>query len=555
MQVKLLEQRHPGHDLEDLKQLRALAEGGKAWRSLVNVWIPANVNEPTAMYADRCNRAVYHNYSGSILSIIQAYLFSDSVRITGFDGDYYTALFENCDRTGTDWSAWWAQRFHDAIIGRRAYAWVNLPSRDGVSVDNRASEEKAGLLDAYLVGIGPEEVLDWGEDSTGALSWIHFRQIVESREDIEQPRKTVWRWVRIDATTIRRWEWTATEAKPAPTDEDQANESPAVLHNIGKLPVVRIELTKELWAMELLRDPALAHLRSRNDLAWKLHKTAHAMPIIKRKWGGDAVKVGTGYSIELEPGDEFDWSEPPGNSTAIMRDDCKDLKEEIFRVVHQMALSVTNDSSRQAASGASKDADWQASDVVLAAYASLVLAAMTRVCILVGLARGDVLTPVVAGLDSWREEDLMTWLTATGLALEGKQASPTFKRLIAVRQAQRLLPDASEADLDAITKEIEASAQEEQVSMGDGGAITGVVGTNALDALKEVSAKTLAPGAAEIFLVAMCGWDPAQAKKAVAEADKHEPPAPDPIIVPGGPAAFGRKPKIPGAKKPPFPVK
>ena len=228
------------------------------------------------------------------------------------------------------------------------------------------------------------------------------------------------------------------------------------------MPVARLRLPKGLWALRLLHDPAVAHVRARNDLSWALHKSAHALMFLKRKFDGETPKVGNGYYLELEQDDEVCFVEPPGGSYATLRDDTKDLKEELYRVIGQMAIAADSDATRSRMSGESKARDWQATDVLMAAYADLVLGAMTDAMRIVASGRrGDPSALSTTGLDGWQSESIEAFMESSALAVEAKEYSPTFKRVIARRQAERLLKDeVSEEELATIRDEIDKADTE-----------------------------------------------------------------------------------------------
>lgn len=551
MKISLLEQRHPEHDAECLGELRALAEGGKAWRDRVAKWLPKNPSEPDDVWTDRKRRAVYHNYAGGILGLFGAYLFSEAPRID-LEDEYFAAFMADVDGAGAPLARWFRSRFRDALIGRRSFIWVNLPARaEGVAFSSKADELKGGALDAFAVGLAPEDVLDWGRDAQGALTWVLFRTVATERTDPTQPRVNVYTWTSIDTTTIRRWEWRATPDKQHPGADDDAKELPAIAHGIPRLPVVELVLPEELWAMELLRDPVLAHLRARNDLSWALNRTAHAMPVIKRQWGGpgDDLMIGAGYFIRLEREDTFEWTEPPGNSIVALREDCAELREEIFRVVHQMALAVDNDASRARASGESKQTDWQATKVVMSAYADVVRSAIRETIEIVGLVRGlGELDVTVQGLDGWQQLSLDEFLTGSAMATQAAKMSPTYRREVAKREAARLLPDLGDKTLQAIHDEIDGSPEEDRI----GGAVdSGVEKAGAWTVVVDYKAGAVDRKAAANSLISLYSMTPENAEKMLGDAD-HKPPAPP---APPGGLPGAKPPGKPGAfppKKPPI---
>jgi hypothetical protein len=458
--VSTLEQSHPDRSPRAIREFRALYEGGETWHELIETWIPQHHNEPADLYRDRKTRAVYHNYAGGIVGLLSSYLFGEAPQVDGLEGDYWTGLVDDVDRGGTPLARFWRERFIDALVDRRAWIWVNAPARpEGMVIESLLDEERAGLSNLYLVALREAEVLDWELDSHGQILWAIVRQCRSERKGVGESRVAVWRWTEITDTTLRRWEWRGDgKDKTAPAEGDFAVELPAIAHNMGGVPLVRLELPVGLWAMRLLRDPAVAQLRARNDLSWALHRSAHAMMWLRRKYPGEAPTVSPAHFLDLEEGEEVGWAEPSGNSYAVLRDDVQDLKEELFRVVHQMATAADSDASRSRMSGESKAADWQAADIVMSAYADLVRGAIAACLRFVAAARGeDPAALSVTGLEGWQTESLETFLAAVALALDAQRMSPTFRKVVARRQAERLLGDeVSEDDLEAIRAEIDA---------------------------------------------------------------------------------------------------
>ncbi len=356
--------------------------------------------------------------------------------------------------------AWFRELFLEAQIGQCGYAWVNLPARaPGVTYGSRADEEAAGLLRPYLVLLTPEQVIDWEEDERGRLMWVMVRGVDERRERVEDSRLRVHRWTWIDATTIRRWEWRSpSEDQPDPKPEDTAAELAPVQHGIGRLPVVRMALPSGLWALNKVADPAAALTRRSNDLDWSLHRAAHALMAIHSKWGDEEPVLGPGYYLKLGIDDRVEYAEPSGVSFEAQAAHEAALREELYRVVQQMAVSADADATRTRASGESKARDWQALEIILSAYGELVRATMHEVLEVVAAARHDEVPDLaVKGLDGWNLEDLPTFLQGA-LVGRGLVKSETFARTIAKRVVTRLLQDeVSPETIEEIVEEIDAA--------------------------------------------------------------------------------------------------
>lgn len=455
MLVKLLNTQHPSRDARELARLRALHDGGRAWRALLDEWVPKNQVEMPDMWADRKARATYANHAGAIVGLFGAYLFAEAPSVEGPAGPFWEQLWNSADGRGTPWAAFWKERFLDAMVGRQSLVWVNLPARGDAQPVSAAEELSSGLLDAYLVGLTPEQVLDWGEDDRGRLTWVMVHGVDVGRTAPDQPRARVHRWTWVDGSEIRRWTWTASADKADPGPDDDAVELPRVAHGFGRLPVVRLELPVGLWAMSRLHDPAVALLRATNDLEWALHRAANALLVIKAKWGDEAPKLGHGYYLSLGQEDSAEYVEPSGASFAILRERIAELREDLYRVVHQMALAADSDAQAAKLSGESKGRDWQAVDIVLSAYGEFVRDAMREAVEVVALVRRENVQVAVKGLDGWQLEDLDVFLTSA-LQADPLVKSETFRRLTAKRVAERLLgDDVSAEDLALIHKEID----------------------------------------------------------------------------------------------------
>lgn len=459
MKFLTLNQTHPDYQKDLLERLEGLYCGGEEWREKIATWIPKNTAEPEDLWAERKKRAVYHNHAGPIVDLIVAYLFAEAVNVAGLD----PVFLRNVDRRGTDWTPFWRKIFTDALIYQRAYVWVNLPARNSeVQPKSRAEEEQLGLLNTYLVGLEAEEVIDWGEDDAGALAWVMIRQHFQHRGGPEESRKKGIRWIYVDAARIRIWEWYATPDKSTPDPEETIQEKASFDHNIGRLPVVAICLPDGLWAMGKLHDPAVALLRASNDLDWALHRAAHALMTVTTKDGFVTPKVGAGYYINLsrdsDGEDKVSFAEPSGATFEALDKRIKDLREELYRIVQALALAVSPGSTKQQ-SGESKAKDWQAMEVILSAYAGIILEAMRQVGIVVAGIRRQA-PPEVSGLDGWQQEDLTELLNQIVLVLGLSIPSPTLKRVLQKKAAARLLVDASPEERAKIDKEIEEAPEE-----------------------------------------------------------------------------------------------
>ncbi len=458
MQVKVLDQVHPDYDGDELARLNALHEGGRSWHALKDVWLPKYARESADTWAERKAVAGYINHAGPIVSMLAAMLFSTGAQVETPAGDFWPDFLANVDRQGTDWDTFWREAIESAQVGQRFYCWVNMPSRAGVAVKNLADEDSAGLRNAFLVPLSASQVRNWARDERG-LSWVMARGVEEVQESPETERVRRIRWTAITRTEITQWVWTATAEKPEPGPEDVAEMVARVPHTLGRLPVVEVLLPSGLWTMGKLADPAIMAASARNDLLWALHQAASELLVIKTKADGEPT-LGHGAYLSLQPDDDAMFIGPSGVAFEHLERAVEGAREDLYRVVHQMALSADASASSSARSGDSKAMDWQALGIILASYQAIALEAMTATLQIVAELRGDTVQADqigASGLEGWRTEDLTVWLEQLVLSAEAATMSPTFRREAGKHQAHKLLGDHVGDDIMAtIVDEIDA---------------------------------------------------------------------------------------------------
>lgn len=457
MKVRLLRQRNPAFHEKHIEECRALYEGGDAWRRLRARFIPQQEVEPDDLYQRRLEASTYTSHAGAICDLIASFLFSEPPTVANAPSAWWDKWQQNVDRQGTS-VAWWARAaFVDALVGRRSWAWVNLPARPAEGFADALEQDRAGGLDAYLVALAPELVVDWGYDATGQLAWVLIEDELCERAGVDQERGSKLRWRYIDVQQIRTWIWTPRADHPKPLDDDEALEAPAVAHGIGRLPVVELTLPPGLYALGKLHDPAIDHLRARNGLSWALDKGAHPLLTIYSK-DRHAPILGAGYYLRLDREDRAEYVEPSGTSFELLAGDVTRLREDLYRVVQQMATSADASATAAKQSGESKSKDWQAIEIVLAAYAELVLDWLRALYGLVADVRSEPVDKMqISGLAGWQSDDLSTWLEQAAQAIDARSFSPTFKKTVAKREAARLLAEEDPKVLETINSEIDAA--------------------------------------------------------------------------------------------------
>lgn len=456
MKIKLLRMRHPEYQAKTLEETRALYEGGDTWRKLASRFIVQQELEPFEVYSKRLDAALYVPHAGALCDILTAFLFSEAPTVEGAPSDWWSTWSNDVDREGTPLAWWLRSLFLDAMIGGRAWTWVNLPAVPDGGYPDLKAQEAAGGLNAYLVALRAEHVTCWGRDAQGRL-WVVIEDEIETRDDVAQEPSRTLRWRCVDATQIRTWTWKPTSEKQKPEDDDEADEGPVVTHGYGRTPVLELKLPKGLWAMGKLRDPAIALLRGRNGLSWALDRGAHPLLVLYSDKSAKPT-MGAGYFLAMGKDDKAGYAEPSGVTYQLLADDLARLREDLYRVVQQMAVAADSNATAAKQSGASKDNDWKAAEIVLAAYAELALAHLRAVLGLVAQVRGENGDEIaVSGLNGWQVEELSAWLEQAAQSVDARQLSRTFRKLVAKREATKLLTEARPEDLAKVLQEIDAA--------------------------------------------------------------------------------------------------
>ncbi len=458
MKVSTLDQRHPSFKPELLADIAALYEGGDLWHGRLAVFMPQRELESDPAYAERSRRAVYENNVAPIIDLMIGWLFEAPAIVTGLPDDWTADV----DGQGTSWSTWWRDIVTNAAKDGRAFAWINFPKPPDVAPTSRAEEDALGLSRPRLVSVPAAMVPNWIDDETGALSAVMIRDVCVEQATLVEPQRTVYRWTAIDEVGISRWEWTprTKDGAQVPAPDDDAGEGLNIAHNRPDLPVVRLVLPAGLHIGGKLRDPAVELAGLANDLNWALHRGAHALMVVASEDGTRRPALGAGAYLQVGPNDSVTFAEPTGACYAALASRIEVSRQGIYRTAHQMGASVGKEGA--GASGASKDLDWKALEIVLDAYADVVRGAMKAVALrLADVFRVAPDKITVTGLDGWDEGDLQAMLASAQLAAPLVK-SETFRREVAKATAAGFLVDVAPGVLETVNKELDDADYSEQ---------------------------------------------------------------------------------------------
>ena len=436
---------------------RDLYMGGEQLKENAGEYLVRRQKEPGDVFAERLARVFYENYVGSIIDWYAATLFRREPILT-FEGDneaaktFFCSFTEDCDLKQTNLSDFLRRQLMEALVGGSSYILVDFP-RVAQPAANRAEEDQQGASRAYLVGYQAEDLINWSQDQQGNLEWVVLRtsNLRQDTPDGGWFKET--RWVYYDKEEFRiyrRVEGKAGE-KGMPELVDAGRHG---LAGLRRVPLFKLQVSEGLWLMNKAALLQLEHFNKSNALGWALTMGLFAMPVVysDREW--DQI-VGESYYIQLGPNDKFGWTEPEGKVYQIAVDNLNRLKTEIYRVCYLMPQSWDDQTTQ---SGTSKLRDFTVTHEVLRAYGDAIKDTLKRLLRAIAAARQDGLTVDVSGLDEFDIGDFSSELDDAQRLLTLGVGSPTLRKEIFKRLAQKYLCDVRQELKDQIVKEIEEAA-------------------------------------------------------------------------------------------------
>lgn len=496
-----LKQTHPTYDAEYWTQLRALYKGGRTLlrnKKLLKKVFPPHRDELPDIYEERCKRAFYIPYAGEIVDHILASLTAEPLEAKLADAEegaplpeFYAEFIKDCSPPGgqeMNINQLVRKTMLDALQVQTGWVLLDLETpRDingqPIKFASLKDQEKTSALEVYVDTLNAESVVDWEEDSTGELVWAIVHTAECRRGGISGSRnRTTERWVYWTQLDWQVFEIAYDNDKP-PRDKDVVPEVNGGLHTHGKVPLRRLCVPDGLWVMEKLEGLAREHFNKRSGLAWAELQTLlpelyeFLGPEVSAKGGiiganqedeSRAVTQtrGQGY-VQVRGGDDTAmFVGPDAAPFAHVLASCKDVRDEMHRVSHQMKLSVDNTAASMQRSGESKAHDKAAESVVLTFLGLLCREFLRGLMQDVSKARGEVEL-----VDKWEtkgmekfDEVAVSDVVAQGVDLESVPIpSPTFQRRFKYNLAKAVLgSEASQEDLDKIEEELDKNIPDEQ---------------------------------------------------------------------------------------------
>jgi hypothetical protein len=503
IKYKTLRTRHDSYMQEFWQKCKALYAGGPTLlnnTSLLKLVMPMHAREMQEVYDERLKRAFYIPYPGAIIDSLIAQLMSKPLTFEleestansddgGVQGSekieenlplYYRDLVKNCSKTGAkklSLNQFARDQISTALKCQTAWALVDMPKAPSEGYLNRAEQDKAGGLNAYICQLDPECVVDWEEREDGELTWVLIQDIIARRDGIDQERNMVtirWRYYREEDWAIYELTYDKKKKPSGPTDTDEVKLVDQGKHSFQRVPVRRMRLPDGLWAMGKLEAMARAHLNQRNALSWGQLKALFPVPVlyvqnpdpkapVSEDVGRVAQQHGQGFLRVFAENDRLEYFSPDTAPYQVAGADLNVIRDEMHRVLHSMAQSVDNSGAALQRSGESKAIDQAAAAVILRALGTYIREHLEDLLLTISTGRKDNHRFCANGMDNFDDVTLSQLvLDAVGLASVGIE-SAKFNALWKFKIAKLALgADATEDDLREIKEELEQNVTQDQ---------------------------------------------------------------------------------------------
>lgn len=517
-----LKRRHESYRSDYWEKLRALYKGGDTLFGNKRVMLelfPRHGDEKEETWRKRCESASYENYASMIIGHLVDGLFQDPVRIEygeeveelRVSGDedaeepaerpdrpetfFDTFMMDASAPGGIEQS--WNQFLRELVVEafQVGVGWMLIDTPDmgpEYQPETRLDEEREGANDPWAVMLPAEEVINWKLDSVKELKWaltLRSEPVIETimddgsliRETYHLRTREGWgRYVVEYHKDNMAPEGVALKKRPEDKD-DIPIESAGAYNYDGKVPMVRLDFTGGLWALDLLCRNLKAHFNMTSALDWAIGRAnfpqlyeflAPAVAGIDTEINEHQAdegraknqKRGVGFVQVRGKDDSASYVAAPTEAFEFTQTRLDRKRDEIFRQFMAMALSQDNSTASIRRTAESKQQDKASIAVILKGIGDM-LVAMTRVTIaLLESLRDETCGGSVVGFEKFDP-------IALGDSIEQNLAidtlnipSATFIKSRFKTLARRFLAGEVEADVLAlIDEEIDANVTDDMV--------------------------------------------------------------------------------------------
>lgn len=494
------------------ERIRVLYEGAKTLKDALHAptkvrgeIFPMHIGEEPEAYAERIKRACYVNYFSQLVDYIISTLFSDPVKITaGGNGEdlkpgsvepFYDDFYRNTAQPGArpvTFNETLRRLALDALLFKRAWLLIDFPAKpEGVEVNSRAAEEllEAGgqYKRAYCCHVDPECVYDWEKAEDGELAWAMIHDKAYPRPTPGASRTScVETFTVYDRESWTRYIWEYDEEKAPPKDNDGPTRTESGKHDFGRVPLLDFKIPDGLWAGGKLENIAVELFNKLSALSWGQYRSLFQVIVVNLqssdpKSGMDSLSEdgkraikqtwGPGRIMEFAERDQVRFVGPDVGPFAEARAYLAELRDEMHRVLHQMAQAVDNSGAGLKRSGESKKMD-QASGAIVARELGRIFREFTVTIYDTVAAGRNEYDKVwsVSGLESYDEQGASDLVDEAVNLEKVNIPSPTWQTVRKFELANKLTPGLTDEQKTTVYNELKSNIETEQANALNPGA-------------------------------------------------------------------------------------
>ena len=482
MKYKLLNQTNPEYDEIEIKKTQLLYEGGKSIIDNANLFILKENIESQTAYDNRLKCASYKNYLSEIVNSYTSEVFNKTLTVMpANDADnkstpgenidtadpFYQEFSNDADLKGNSLVCIIEDALSDAMVVGRSYLLVDFPKTDQ-QPSSLYEEETIGASRAYILPIPTLSVIDWEQDDTsGEYTFIKIKSEYTKvvLPDGNGPFKTIRFkiWTKENETVSYKIYEKQYKQKqnggyenPKKDDEFQVVDEGTV--SFPEIPIVCMVCPSKLCVGNLIGSTCIDHFKRYSSLVYAENRNLFSIPIYKQgpelSDNGDLSEIAQnpnrgaqaaaqmrikGFAV-IGPDDDISFAEPEGKVYELVDTQLKELVDEIHKVTHLMATSISATGNAKNLSGTAKLLDNHSKEIVLTAYGEFVKTFIIKLYDLIAKARNEDIVWSCLGLDDYKltmdRDQLLKEATSIQLI---SIPSKTFKKAMLSQIASQFL--------------------------------------------------------------------------------------------------------------------
>jgi len=464
--LKYLDTKHDEYELAEWTKMGALYRGGQDFAKNVGLFLPQNPQEADQLYETRKKEANYRSYVGAIIDYYVSWLFSGSFAVRAkspgsgqtTDPDKFYKDFQEDVGGDVDICDFMRERTTEALVTQKSHWLFQKPSDEGIPPADLAEAEERGLNRITLRAVNRAELTDWYENADGSYRWIKLYTKTKVRElpGSDPVIVETWRIYYEDYVDIFELRYEENKRPTADTEVPAVRAS----HGFNFVPFMTLSIPDGMWVMGRCMSPQIEHFRMSSALGWLIRRTCYAMPVYHLE-NDDSVPVhGAGYYIRIGLNEKMEWSAPPLAPFDVIGREVESQRDEIYRIVHQMAQGLDNNADTVGRSADSKEIDTAATRIMLNAYGKIISEAIEEMFERISKGRGSDLEWSVEGFSGFDVATASQLLANLQMAKNLAIPSKTFHREANTKAAMALFPELEANTKAAIREELrEASEQ------------------------------------------------------------------------------------------------